>query len=62
MNRVSSSVLTHYAVVRLGAIRSTARIYDLGSHAELTEEQAKTIWENYLAHVPLGVRADFSTS
>jgi hypothetical protein len=34
----------------------------LGTLEELTEDQARTIWESYLAHVPLGVRADFSSS
>ena len=32
------------------------------SFEDLTEDQAKTVWDSYLAHVPLGVRADFSTS
>jgi hypothetical protein len=36
--------------------------FDMGTLEELTEEQARTIWDSHLAHVPLGVRADFSTS
>ncbi len=58
--------LPHYAVIRLGRYNQLQKILCPQPYAisfeDLTEDQAKTVWDSYLAHVPLGVRADFSTS
>jgi hypothetical protein len=34
--------------------------YDLGTLDELTEEQAKSVWDAYLPHIARGVRDEFN--
>jgi len=42
--------------------RSVPQPYDMGTLDELTEEQAKSVWDAYLPHIAQGVRADFNSS
>jgi hypothetical protein len=63
--RCPATPLPHYALLRRGRYGQIQKLlvpqpYDMGTLEELSEEQAKGVWEAYLPHLARGVRDDFN--